>query len=362
MNLIKDIHFREISRPLRTVFSTSLGRKHCARSVIVRVGFDCGGQRESSFGEVPTSFAIRNETIPAIKRVLDKVVPDLVGTPVHEYPEKIRSLRKRFRTTPMTMSGLETALFRASLTCKGVCEHAFWGGRLQRLETDITIPFITEDDVLNKWLRFAAGKRFRTFKLKVSGNLADDSRLIGAVQRFLNDHTDRFVLRLDGNQGYRRNTFQRFIDAIEKHQYKIELIEQPLPKGDYDGLAYVRDRSPVPIILDETVFDTEDLAAAVRYGLGDGINIKFAKSGIAESADMIKMARKHRLKLMVGCMTETMVGLSAGIFCAAGTGDFDYIDLDSIHFLHHRNNFDPIKIDGPQLIIDPSPRTGKTIT
>ena len=42
------------------------------------------------------------------------------------------------------------------------------------------------------------------------------------------------------------------------------------------------------------------------------------------------------MKLMIGCMTETMVGLSAGICLAAGTGAFDYVDLDSIHFLHHR--------------------------
>jgi hypothetical protein len=49
---------------------------------------------------------------------------------------------------------------------------------------------------------------------------------------------------------------------------------------------------------------------------------------------------------MIGCMTETMTGLSAAIHCAMGTGVFDYIDMDSIHFLYHRKQYDTISIDG----------------
>ncbi|OPY75853.1 MAG: L-Ala-D/L-Glu epimerase [Syntrophorhabdus sp. PtaU1.Bin058] len=57
------------------------------------------------------------------------------------------------------------------------------------------------------------------------------------------------------------------------------------------------------------------------------------------------------MKTMIGCMTETMVGLSTAIHMAAGTGAFDYIDLDSIHFLYHRNRYNTLTIDGPRFII-----------
>ena len=79
------------------------------------------------------------------------------------------------------------------------------------------------------------------------------------------------------------------------------------------------------------------LSRAVEAGACHGINVKIAKSGIGESLEIVRVARKHGLKLMIGCMTETMVGLSAAIYCASGSAAFDYIDLDGIHFLHHRN-------------------------
>ena len=54
---------------------------------------------------------------------------------------------------------------------------------------------------------------------------------------------------------------------------------------------------------------------------------------------------------MIGCMTETMVGLSAAIYCASGNAAFDYIDLDSIHFMHHRNRHENITIEGPRFVV-----------
>jgi L-alanine-DL-glutamate epimerase-like enolase superfamily enzyme len=61
---------------------------------------------------------------------------------------------------------------------------------------------------------------------------------------------------------------------------------------------------------------------------------------------ILHLAQRAKLKLMIGCMTETFVGLSAAIYFAAGTGAFDYIDLDSIHFLHHHRQYNDITIDG----------------
>ena len=78
-----------------------------------------------------------------------------------------------------------------------------------------------------------------------------------------------------------------------------------------------------------------------------GVNLKIAKSGIAESAKIIDLAGRAGMKLMIGCMTETMTGLSAAIYMAAGQGVFEFIDLDSIHFLHHRNRYNDISVKGP---------------
>jgi L-Ala-D/L-Glu epimerase len=105
-------------------------------------------------------------------------------------------------------------------------------------------------------------------------------------------------------------------------------------------------RSSVPIIADETVFCPDDCKRVIDERLAHGVNIKIAKSGIADSQEILRLAQQARLKLMIGCMTETMVGLSAAIYCAAGTTAFDYIDLDSVHFLHYKNSYDGVTIKG----------------
>jgi len=105
-------------------------------------------------------------------------------------------------------------------------------------------------------------------------------------------------------------------------------------------------RSSVPIIADETVFSPDDCKRVIDEQLAHGVNIKIAKSGIADSQEILRLAKKAKLKLMIGCMTETMVGLSAAICFAAGTSAFDYIDLDSIHFLHHKNSYNGLTIKG----------------
>ena len=138
-----------------------------------------------------------------------------------------------------------------------------------------------------------------------------------------------------------------------KRGYDVDCFDT-LPKADYKGMKEIRKYSPMPIILDETIFTGADLERAISEDLCDGVNIKVAKSGIRESRKIFDLAKKQGLKLMIGCMTETMVGLSAGIFFAVGTGGFDYIDLDSIHLLHHKNRYDGITVEGPFFTIPQS--------
>ena len=116
--------------------------------------------------------------------------------------------------------------------------------------------------------------------------------------------------------------------------------------NDYKGMEQLYSKAPLPIIADETVFSVQDCQRVIDRGLAHGINIKIAKSGITQSRQIIEMAKKAKLKLMIGCMTETIVGLSTAIYCAAGSGVFDYIDLDSVHFLYAHYHYQDITIDG----------------
>lgn len=338
---IKRISANEITRPLRTTFSTSLGAKNIIRSVLVKIALADGA---FSLGEIPTSFSLKHESIPAIIHILKSVSPQFINSSINDYADKIAGLRKRFFKYPMTISGLETALFRAYLKDKNTAEHAYWGGKSSSLETDITIPFIVNDISLRTWMDYILSKNFRTYKLKVSGKINQDKKILSSVYSILKNEVKKFSLRLDGNQGYTQKAFLKMLDFIKKNGYRIQLFEQPLKKNDFKGLKFIKKHSPIPIILDETVFTNKDLEYAIEHNLADGVNIKIAKSGIGESARIMQTAKKHNLKLMIGCMTETMAGLSAAIYFSAGTNAFDFIDLDSVYFLHHTNQYDNILI------------------
>jgi L-Ala-D/L-Glu epimerase len=348
MSSIRSVHCHEIVRPLRTTFSTSLGQKDVIRSVIVKVVLEDGA---FGVGECPTSFALKDETVPAIKGIIMDAGRGLRDRPIDSYGECVEVFRTKYPANPMTVSGLETALFRAFLRSKGLGEHRHWGGRTKAMETDITIPFLTKAPDLRKWLSFATARGFKVFKLKVSGDVAEDKKVFSMVMESLKGSMDQFVVRLDGNQGYRTSSFRLMADFIQNKGYAVECFEQPLPKADYKGMKEIKRNSPIPIILDETIFTTADLERALSEDLCHGVNIKIAKSGIEESMRIYDLAKREGLKLMIGCMTETMVGLSAGIFFASGTGGFDYIDLDSIHLLHHRNRYDGITMKGPNFIV-----------
>jgi len=140
VNLIKKIDIKEVVRPLRVIFSTSLGRKNILKSIIIKVRLDNG---KEGTGECPTSFVSRLESLDSIKKILNSILPGLVNMSIDNYSEKIETLRDKFRQYPMTISGLELALFRAYLENRGIGEHEYWGARLHEIETDITIPFIT---------------------------------------------------------------------------------------------------------------------------------------------------------------------------------------------------------------------------
>lgn len=347
MNSIRYIRFYEIAKPLRTTFATSLGRKDVIKSIIVQVKLKNG---LCGTGECPTSFTLRNETTESIKEILSSIIPIFLNTPIRDYNEKIQYLRKKYPLNPMTISGLEVALFRAWLNDEQMLEQNYQGGKINRIETDITIPCSMDKTSITRWLRYCVANGFSIFKLKIGGNFEEDARIISFVHETLKRKVEDFSLRLDCNQGYSTKTFMKMVNFIEEKAYNIELIEQPLLKNDHKGLKEINRFSSIPVILDETIFTSEDLKIAIAENLCRGVNIKVAKSGIAESAKIYEIGKKEGLRIMIGCMTETMTGLSAGIYFALGAGGFDYIDLDSIFFLYHRNRYDGIRISSPAFI------------
>ncbi|MEO6870282.1 MAG: enolase C-terminal domain-like protein, partial [Ginsengibacter sp.] len=137
----------------------------------------------------------------------------------------------------------------------------------------------------------------------------------------LRKHTDA-IFRIDANAAWTAE------EALEKiiifKDLGVQFIEQPLAKDDWEGMRFLKDRSPIPLIADESCVSEHDVNKCAEYF--NGINIKLTKcSGITPALRMIENARSHNLKIMLGCMNESSVGTAA---LAQLAPKVDYADMD----------------------------------
>ena len=180
--------------------------------------------------------------------------------------------------------------------------------------TTYTIGIDTPEVVKQK-VREVEG-RFGRLKVKVG--VEGDRELIKSIRE-----VSDLPLTVDANQGW--TTAEEALRQIEWLQTQgVIMVEQPLPKHNLEGLRWLTERSPLPIILDESVQGPEDV---VRLkGCCHGINIKLMKcGGLAPARLMVQLARMQGMQVMLGCMTETTCAVTAAAQLAPCA---DYLDLD----------------------------------
>jgi L-alanine-DL-glutamate epimerase-like enolase superfamily enzyme len=145
---------------------------------------------------------------------------------------------------------------------------------------------------------------FRFLKVKLGGE--SDEEIIRALRAV----TDR-PLRVDANEAWTdREVALRKIEWLEGQG--VELVEQPMPRALSEDMRWVRQRTAMPLVADEAVHTARDIPRL--SGAYTGINIKVMKAGgLVEAGRMFAVARAHGLDVMLGCMIESSVGISAAV-------------------------------------------------
>jgi L-alanine-DL-glutamate epimerase-like enolase superfamily enzyme len=182
-----------------------------------------------------------------------------------------------------------------------------------------------------------ASARFKRLKLKLGGADGLDVERVRAVRGV----TD-LPLQVDVNEYW---SLEEALDALPQlAALGVAYCEQPLPAGDTGGRS-LKERSPIPIYVDEDCHRLDDVAACAE--IAHGINIKLAKSGgIREAVRMAHAARALELGVMLGCMVESGLGIAAG--CAVAPL-CDHVDLDGNLLLAHDPSPGVALVDGVQL-------------
>jgi L-alanine-DL-glutamate epimerase-like enolase superfamily enzyme len=183
--------------------------------------------------------------------------------------------------------------------------------------------------------------------LKIKVGKDNDAEILEAVRSV----TDK-PLRVDANEGWKTKEV-----ALEKIKWLetlgVELIEQPLPASMTEEMRWLRERVDMPIIADEAVKTAADMPALA--GAYDGINIKLMKAGgIQEALAMIYMARALGMKIMMGCMIESSIAITAAAHLSPL---IDWADLDG-NLLIANDPFKGVEVRDGKLVLNDKPGLG----
>ena len=233
--------------------------------------------------------------------------------------------------------------------------HDVWGKRLGQplyrlfgLNPDRMPPtsFTIAIDAPDAMARRAKESGLPIIKIKLGGG-EDDEAIVRAIRE-----ATQAKLRVDANAGWTREQAAALIPRLA--QYDVEFVEQPLPAGDIEGLRGLRaQKLGVPIFADEPIKTAKDVAA--HAGAIDGVVIKLMKSGgLREALRAIATARALGMQIMIGCMVETSVGVTAAAHLAPLC---DYADLDG-PLLIGNDPFRGVRYEGARLILPGGPGLG----
>ncbi|GAB3298382.1 enolase C-terminal domain-like protein [Hymenobacter humi] len=188
-----------------------------------------------------------------------------------------------------------------------------------RVATAFSLPIMAPGEV-SAFLREQNATRFELLKIKV--NQAEGLDLLQEVGRVLPNH----ALLVDGNETWPdADSVLRFLEqAAALPGLNLRFLEQPLPAALAADYRYLRQRSAVPLLADESVTDTADFADIARQF--HGVNVKLMKAGgFRRGIELLRSTRAHGLVPMLGCMVETTVGIAGALHISALA---DVHDLD----------------------------------
>ncbi len=194
---------------------------------------------------------------------------------------------------------------------------------LDVVDTDITIGIRSLEETIKTFEKFSK-LGFRIFKIKVGEDIKKDIERVKALSEVAGNE---YKFRFDANQGWNVEETLMFLDFVEKTNLNIEILEQPLPKEEFEKSNRIREKTDIPLILDESVRKSEDIMRVAKFT--DGVNLKPVKAeSIFELVYGYHVAKELSLLTMIGCSSESNIGITASSYIAAAL-KLDFADLDS---------------------------------
>lgn len=302
-----DLQVYEFDLALRYPFTISRHTYHSMKTLIVELSYE----HISGFGEATTNpyYGI------TIENLLDNfsVAAELLDDYLFKSPGDLwNTLHTHLEGNYFALSAIDCAAHDLFGKLKGRSFSYHYGINYSKYPfTSYTLGIGTLEDIKKKISHLS----WPVYKIKLGAQ--NDFEIIREIRKYTQS-----LLRVDANGGWSFEQAEKMIDELA--DIKVEFIEQPLKNGQWEAMRELYEHSSLPIIADESCCREDDVEKC--HGYFDGINVKLSKcGGLTPALRMIQKARQFGMSVMIGCMTETTVGISAAAQLLALV---DYADLD----------------------------------
>jgi L-alanine-DL-glutamate epimerase-like enolase superfamily enzyme len=342
---IERIAITQFDVPLEEPFVTALRPVPKLERVLVEIETDGG---LVGVGEAAPGPLVTGETQDGIADVIETMLgPGLVG----EDPLRIERLVRRFPKlageAPTAKAALDIALHDLKAKAADMPLYRLLGGDAPEPVLDVpAILSLKSPDEMVADVTEAVERGYRNVKIKLGDDPGTDVRRVRAVAEAVPDDVH---LKADANQGW--PDAKTALRVLRECGDYLDAIEQPLAASDVKGLVAVRERSLVPVMPDESVWDATDALSLVRRGAGDRYNIKLMKAGgLWEAERLNTVAAVNHCPTQLGSMVEGHVGTAAGAHFVLAHGNVTGNDLVG-PFLTTTGITD-LELDEPRIEVD----------
>ncbi len=318
--IIEKIEYFRIDMPLEIPYTIAYETVSKTSNIILKlitdkgiIGWGCAAPDLEVTGETP-EHVIKNMAI--IENLLLNQSPFQIAF-------FLNILKQTIPKAASTIAMVDMALHDILARKAKLPLYQLLGGYRSSIPTSITIGIEPLDKTLEHMKKFLK-KGFTIIKLKGGLNLEEDIEKIHIMREKFGSE---FLLRFDANQGYSPKQCMQFIKKTK--DANIEILEQPTTQKLEKKLAKRTHKINIPVMADESLKTLKDAFKLANDNLMDMVNIKLMKvGGISEAKHINSVAKASGMEVMVGCLDECALGISAGLHFALSRPNIEYADLD----------------------------------
>ncbi|HWQ83609.1 MAG TPA: dipeptide epimerase [Anaerolineales bacterium] len=321
---ITKIEIYKLDLPLHTPFRIATNYRTSANNILVRIHSADGFYGLGEGSPAPYTAGEDQDISFAAAQRLARLLINQDSTQIETLHRLMEASLVRNTTT---RCAIDLALHDLLAKRLGVPLYTLLGGANRPVETDMTIGIESPDVMADRAVEIQK-KGFTNLKVKLGTSRLEDVARIRAIRQAVGP---QMTIRLDANQGWDPAEAARIL--VELAPYDIQYCEQPVRAWNEAAMRRLRQLSPIPIAADETLFDHRDALRLASNETCDLFNIKLAKSsGIHNALKINAIAEGAGITCMLGCMSESRLGLTAAAHVVSARPNIAHADLDSCFF------------------------------